>query len=258
MRIVCFLFQFLASVQFTSWTAVFDYLTSQMPISGKKMILVFDELQWMAAGQSALVSLIKSYWDNEWKKKKIILILCGSIASFMMHKVIRSKALYGRITCEMHLKGLQPQESIQMFRRKRGFKEVLQYLFIFGGVPKYLEMIDLNKSLPQNLNHLCFQKQALMLAEFEKVFFSQFKTHQVYLRIVRHLKDKMLTLEELSRLLNMPSGGGLLRYLQQLEESEFIRTWISFDQNKIPSLKNIVWLMSFYFFISSLWSLNLE
>ncbi|MBF0491635.1 MAG: AAA family ATPase [Deltaproteobacteria bacterium] len=227
----------LESVNFDSWIAAFDYLTAKIPVRGEKMVLVFDELQWMAAGQGKLVSLIKSYWDKEWKKKKLLLILCGSIASFMVHQVIRSKALYGRITGEIHLKGLSPHESIGMFKNKRGLGEILQYLFVFGGVPKYLEMIDLKKSFGQNMNELCFHSHALLLTEFEKIFFSQFKTYQTYIRIVKSLKDKMFSLDELSKNLKTSSGGGLLRYIHQLEEAEFIRSYISFDQNQNTKFK---------------------
>lgn len=240
----------LKSVHFDTWHAVFAYLTTHLPDKGDTLVLVFDELQWMAAGQGRLVSLIKSYWDNEWKNKKILFILCGSIASFMVHKVIRSKALYGRITGEIHLKSLMPREAIKMFGNKRGFDEILHYLLIFGGVPKYLEMIDLTKSVAQNLNNLCFQAHALMLTEFEKIFYSQFKRFQTYIKIIKSIKDKMLTLNELSQKLKIPSGGGLLRYLNQLEEAEFIRSYVSFEQkpnSKFKRYRLVDEFLLFYF-----------
>jgi hypothetical protein len=44
----------------------------------------------MAAGRIRLVSLLKYYWDNHWKSKHVMLILCGSVASFMVKKVLHS------------------------------------------------------------------------------------------------------------------------------------------------------------------------
>ena len=58
-----------------------------------KKILFLDELPWMAAGRSRLVSLLKYYWDNHWKGRHVMLILCGSVASFMVKKALIS--LYG-------------------------------------------------------------------------------------------------------------------------------------------------------------------
>ena len=43
----------------------------------------------------------------------LTLVLCGSIASFMVKKVVRSRALYGRIELSLHL---------EPFKTKRGFK----------------------------------------------------------------------------------------------------------------------------------------
>lgn len=54
--------------------------------------------------------------------------------------------------------------------------------------------------------------------------------HRLYEKIVSLLKDRMLSLNELSRVLKKTSSGGLLRYLRQLEDAEFIRSEISFDQ----------------------------
>lgn len=220
----------LEHVHFKSWNTVFQYLTTRLPDNGKKVILFFDELQWMAAGHNSLISIIKAFWDNEWKNKKVLIILCGSIASFMMENVIRSKALYGRITGEMHLKGLEPTESIQMFSNKRGFEEILKYLLVFGGVPKYLEMIDLNRAFGTNINELCFSTNAIMLDEFGKIFYSQFKKHHLYQKIVRLLKDKALSLHDLSQQLGIVSSGGLQRYVRLLEDAEFIRSFVSFGQ----------------------------
>ena len=119
----------------------------------------FNGFQWIAAGQSKLVSLIKYFWDNEWKKKNVMLILCGSIASFMINKVIKSKALYGRINLEMNLKGLKSFEVFEMLRRKRSIDETMRYLLTLGNVPKYLEEIDLSKSVPHHIewvNHFWY------------------------------------------------------------------------------------------------------
>ncbi len=230
----------LKSVEFRSWTAVFDYLTESVinKRTGRdKFIIFLDEFQWMAAGQSQLVGLLKNYWDLKWKEKNIMLILCGSIASFMVRKVIRSKSLYGRITLELLLKGLEPNEAISFFKNKRGKEEALKYLMILGGVPRYLEEIDLNRSFPANMNRLFFSPQAYMFNEFEKIFYSQFKETNVYIQIVRHLSKRIMSLEELSARLKIPSGGGLVSYLENLENAEMIRNFVAFGRNPTSKLK---------------------
>jgi uncharacterized protein len=216
----------LQGTQFSNWNAAFTYLSNWLSHKKGKVVILFDELQWMAAGRKYLVSLIKYYWDNHWKKQNAVLILCGSVASFMIDQVIRSNALYGRITLELPIKGLDPKDCEKMFKGKRSREEVLKYLMIFGGVPRYLEEINLNASFDQNISRLCFQPNGLMIREIDRVFYKQFKRTENYLKIVNSIKDNLRSLEEISNATKLKSGGGLTDYLRHLEEAEFIRSYI--------------------------------
>lgn len=240
----------LDSVTFSTWNDAFSYLTSQLAPNKKRVILFFDELQWMAAGRSHLVSLIKFYWDNHWKQINIFLILCGSIASFMINKVIRSKALYGRLTGEIHLKPLSPKESVPFFKNKRSLDEILNYLLVFGGIPKYLELIQLNHSFKQNITTLCFSPNGVMVDEFKKIFYGHFKRHRVYQKIAQKLKNGMYSLQDLSQALKMTSSGGISRYLDQMENADFIKSYVPFDKKLTSKLKKYrLWdeYLFFYF-----------
>ncbi|OGJ91476.1 MAG: hypothetical protein A2268_00565 [Candidatus Raymondbacteria bacterium RifOxyA12_full_50_37] len=225
---------FLKNMLFSSWEQVFQYLTEKVvnaPTRGGKLVLFLDEIQWMASGRASLISLIKYYWDTRWKDKNVMLILCGSIASFMVKKVIASKALYGRITLELLLQGLAPEEAKKFFQGKRDQEEILRYLLVFGSVPKYLEEIDLNKSFNQNINRLCFTPQGGMVQEMDRIFYSQFRETAVYRHIVETLQAGLFSAVELGRKIKISSGGGLMSYLKNLETSEFIRSFVPFDRS---------------------------
>ena len=198
----------LQKAQFLSWTDVFDFLTSYLKEnSSQKIIIFFDEFQWMSAGQFKLVALLKMYWDNHWKELNVFLILCGSIASFMVRKVIRSKALYGRITLQMQVRKLPPKDVSFFFKGKRSQEEMLRYLLTLGGVPKYLEDINLNRSFEQNVQSLFFEQDAIYLEEFEKIFNVHFKEPQTYLKIIKTIDKKALSLEEIAKSLKLKSSG---------------------------------------------------
>ena len=231
----------LADVAFKSWDNVFAYLTERIVNAASrktKLILFIDELPWMAAGRGKLVGLLKYYWDNHWKARNVMLILCGSVASFMVKRVIKSKALYGRITLEMLLLGLQPHEATALFRKKRSNEEILRYLLIFGGIPKYLEEIDLNRSFNQNLNRLCFSKTSPMRREIERIFYSQFRESGVYLKIVGLLNNRICSMDEISSRLSISSGGGLKLYLNNLEDAEIIRSFVPFGRPITSKLRS--------------------
>lgn len=224
----------LDSVRFANWEQVFTYLTQKVlkRRSKVKKILFLDELPWMAAGRIRLVSILKYYWDNHWKDKHVMLILCGSVASFMVKKVLHSNALYGRTTLEILLKGFSPEEAACLLGRKRSREEALNYQLVFGGVPKYLEQINLNRSFNQNMNRLCFSPHGIMLKEVERIFYSQFREPRVYLKIIDLLKNGIFSLSEISAQTRIASGGGLKQYLKNLERAEMIRSIVPFDRSR--------------------------
>lgn len=213
----------LSALRTETWRDFLLFLTERIIIpSERRVVICFDELQWLAAGRTELVSILKYFWDNHWKKANVMVILCGSIASFMIGRVIKSKALYGRISLELPVRGLLPFEVLPLFGGKRGREEVLQYLLTFGGVPKYLEEVHLSRSFAQNMNRLCFSPEGIMVREFERIFYSQFREHRTYLAIISLMNDKLCSLDDIARKLKMPSGGGLRRYLSTLEDADFI------------------------------------
>ncbi|MCP4221118.1 MAG: AAA family ATPase [bacterium] len=223
----------LKDINFNNWRNVLDYISDKLVKrrSKKKVVLSFDEFQWMAAGRNKLISLIKFYWDNYWKDNNVMLILCGSVASFMVKRVLSSKALYGRINLEILLKGLPPHEAALLFEGKRSKEEILKYLLILGGIPKYLEEINLNRSFNLNINRLCFRKHSLMLEEINRIFYSQFRETKIYLRIVKLLETGIYSQVEISRSLGIASGGGLKEYLDNLELAEIVRSYVPYNKS---------------------------
>ncbi len=238
----------LANIRFNSWEDIFLYVTERIIRKKGKKILFFDELQWMAVGKSRLVSLLKYYWDNHWKEKNVFLILCGSIASFMIKKVIKSKALYGRITLEILLKGLHAPEAYSLIGRKRSKEEILKYLLVFGGVPKYLEDIDPNHSFNHNMNRLCFSPHSTMIHEVDKIFYSQFRETRTYLKITSLVENGIFSQKEISHKVGISSGGGLKLYLENLEQAEIIRSIVPFDKDPGTKFKKFAMADEFLIF----------
>ena len=236
--------------QYDSWEAVMELLTSYIKSrKNKKTIIFFDEYQWIASNRSRLTSIIKKYWDKEWKKMNVQLILCGSISSYMIKKVIKSKALYGRIDLELNIKQLAPKEASLFFSKSKSELEKFKYLLIFGGTPKYLEDINQSLSFEKNLARFFFDKNSGYVNEYEKIFYSQFKEHRVYENIIRLLAKEALTLDQISKKLSFSSGGGLKSYLDNLVKAQFIKDYYASPdklKSKIITYKIIDPFLKFY------------
>jgi len=225
----------LTRTKFQTWDHFFLYLTDYLEKEpAQKKIIIFDEIQWMAQGKNQLISKIKFYWDKQWKQHNVMLVLCGSLASFMVMNVIRSKALYGRIDFQINLLPLNPHETSKLLHSNRNKREGLIYQMILGGIPKYYEWIDRQKSLEWNLNQTSFKNSGVLLKDFETTFYKQFKKGTLYPQIVELLFHGPKTLQEISTTLKVQSGGGLKSYLENLEMARIVRPIISLG-NKINS-----------------------
>lgn len=225
----------LLETEFKDWDRAFDYFTRTVLMpkpDDKKHIIFLDELQWMAAGKNSLVGLLKYYWDNYWKQRSVMLILCGSVSSFMIKNVLRSKALYGRTTLEINLKGLKPADAFNLLGKRRSPEEVLKYLLVFGAIPKYLEQIDRHKSFNENMNAICFSKNGSMVNEADKLFHSQFRRPDTYFRIIKLLADNLCSGKEISKTAAIKSGGGLTGYIENLINADLVIPYIPFDKEQ--------------------------
>src|SRR4051794_13772912 len=63
----------LGQLQMKGWDAALSSITQWLSKNGRdKRVIFFDEFQWMSASRSSLVSLLKYYWDNEWKQYPVM------------------------------------------------------------------------------------------------------------------------------------------------------------------------------------------
>lgn len=223
----------LRDLNYKDWPPVFDLLTRTLD-QEKELVLFFDELPWMAAGRSRLVSYIKYYWDRHWKHHRhLLLILCGSVASWMLKNVVRSKALYGRLSETYLIEPLKPFEVAEFIGRKRGQRETLEYLLCFGGIPRYLEEFDFNKSLELNIGNTCFTPSGFFSGEADKIFYNQFQETQLYRQIVGVLLKQPCSLQNIAETLSQPSGGGFKLYLDNLVSAGIIEAIPAIRQFKV-------------------------
>jgi AAA+ ATPase superfamily predicted ATPase len=186
--------------------------------------LLLDEFQWLAAGRTALVGALKYAWDNYLcKRNRVHLVICGSVGSFLVRNVLRSRALYGRIDLELPLMPLALPEIERVFRPRRSLREVVELYMCLGGIPQYLEMVDPSESVRGNLERLCFSAGGYLVGEFDRIFVSHFGNNPHYRRILEELaRRRFASRGTLQKLCAIDSGGRLSKYLEELELAGFI------------------------------------
>lgn len=216
-----------------NWYSAFDNLRSLIEnnISTEKKVIFFDELPWLAKGNK-FVSALEHFW-NSWASTRddILLIGCGSAASWMIDKIINNRGgLHNRITGKIKLEPFTLAET-ELFLKNNDLDldryQILILYMVLGGIPFYLEQLQKGYSTMQNINSLCFQKNAVFRTEFQNIFRSLFKNSDNYVLVIESLvkKKKGLTRDEIAYVSGLSNGGGLTKILNELEQSSFIRKY---------------------------------
>lgn len=213
-----------------SWGEAFLLLYEELKV--RPAHVVFDEFQWMANYRSEIVSELKPVWDLYISEiHDITLILCGSIASFMIKRVVKSNAFYGRTDLVIHLKNFLLPDTKEMLRGK-GVSEIIEAQMLFGGIPKYLDLIREKPSIRMGIEELAFTETGYLTDEYERIFLSHFGRNPEYEKIVRVLARHPYGLfrQRISEEAAVDRGGGLTTHLKNLESAGFISSVTPFHK----------------------------
>lgn len=200
-------------------------------LKGKKVVVFFDEFQWLAGMKAGFVSLFKYFWDNYFQKhKKCRFIICGSVSSFIIRKVLHSKALYGRVSSEINLLPLSFKETA-LFLPDKSTEELLEIVMTFGGVPKYLKELNPKYTYLQNLNEYAFRQNGFFLREFQRLFISHFSHTPYYEKILITLSNTKKDISQLARSCGAKKGGSFSQVLDDLVLAGFIEKETPVDKD---------------------------
>ncbi|MCH5689209.1 ATP-binding protein [Niabella sp. W65] len=126
-------------------------------------MIFIDEFPWMATARSKFLMAFENFWNRYCTKRKdLIVVICGSAASYMIQKIVRNKGgLHNRITRQIRLLPFNLEET-QQFLKSRGIDytsyDIAQVYMAMGGVPHYLEKLRRGASVAQNIDQLCFER----------------------------------------------------------------------------------------------------
>lgn len=210
---------------FLSWSQAFNALGSQL--TDKPTVVLFDEISWMAHKSSKFLGQLKIWWDlNHLKFPNLIMILCGSISSWIEENILKSTAFFGRISMEITLLPLSIPECSEFLKQnhvKGSAYEYYKILSVMGGIPWYLEQITHSQLADEQIINLCFQPDGLLVNEFDRIFHDLYGHYgMVYKKIVSCLRGGMRTQAEIRETLDYPRSGTLSKHIHNLIVSGFV------------------------------------
>jgi len=215
----------LPRLRIENWTDAFVLLANQTQ-TGPTVVLL-DEISWMARHDPDFAGKLKTAWDTKLKKNdRLLLVLCGSVSSWIDRNVLHNAGFVGRVTLNIKLDEL-PLDLCSAFWGKRSQRvsahEKFRILSVTGGVPRYLEEIDPSDSAENNIRAMCFDPAGLLFDECDLIFEDTFgKRAPIYRRIVEILVAGPRSLVDICQELGVAPSGVTSEYLKDLELSGFI------------------------------------
>ena len=217
----------------STWTDAFNLLKIVIERSTQKKKVVFiDEMPWMDTAKSNFITALDLFW-NKWAsaREDILLIGCGSAASWMVKNIVRNRGgLHNRITCKIKLRPFTLSET-RGFLLSKGIKwearDIAETYMILGGIPYYMNLLDRSLSLAQNIDRLFFKSSALLEDEFDNLYSSLFRNALDHKKIIEALSKRKagLTREDILSATKLTDGGTFGVKLDELEQCGFIRKY---------------------------------
>ena len=239
----------------TNWFDAFQLLKAAIEQSTQpKKVIFFDELPWIDTPKSGFLSALEHFW-NSWAafRSDILLIICGSSASWMIRKIINNKGgLYNRITGRIRLLPFNLYETEQYLNARNIFLDryqIVELYMVMGGIPHYLKHIKMGQSATQTIDAFCFEKDGILYNEFTHLYQALFDSPDKHLSIITALasKRKGLTRLELLQITGLPNAGSTTRILEELEESSFIEKYMPMSQKIMDNTYRLTDYYSFFY-----------
>ena len=203
------------------------FLRLDAAVGAARTIVFLDEISWMGQYDKDFAGELKTAWDTKFKKHpKLILVLCGSVSTWIEANILNNTGFAGRASQNLVIGELPIDRCREFWGKAAGRiapREILDVLSVTGGVPRYLEEIDPSLSANENIRRLCFRPKAILRDDFSKIFNSVFGENAIYKnKVLSALADAPLTLSEIADTLKVERGGIISSHLAQLETAGLI------------------------------------
>jgi uncharacterized protein len=194
-----------------------------------KIVLFFDEVPWLAeSSKKRFIESLGYFWNSWAVINNIVLVLCGSSASWIVNQIVNSKGgLHNRLTKKIFLKPFTLTETKKFLNSNNVLLDeydIIKLYMIFGGIPHYLKQVMPHKSIDEVVQETCFDTSGLLHNEFDNLYKALFNNAEQYISIIRALSQMKsgLDRQDLIKISGVKDGGSFTKYLNDLVLCDFI------------------------------------
>ena len=216
----------------------------------KKVIIFIDEVAWIDRHNKAGFLSAFGHFYNDYieSNNNLIVILCGSNASWIKNKILKDTngPLYHRVDLEIAMKPFDLKETKEYLIKEKRFdidnKSVVDIYMILGGIAKYLSYLDSKLSISQNINNLFFNLNSPLYDEYESnfksLFYDKATSHKKIIDLLSN-KQSGYTIQELNKLINDNKITAIKNHIDELIDTGFIKP-VSMFGKKAKDTKYII------------------
>ena len=192
-----------------------------------RTVVLLDEISWMGKYDKGFAGDLKIAWDRSLKKhERLVLVLCGSVSTWISDNILRNTGFVGRRSMDMVVRELPLAECAGFWgkaAKRTSPREMLDILSVTGGIPKYLESIDPLKTADETLRSLCFLPEGILQSDFDEIFCDVFGEEVVEKRkLLEALVEHGKTATQIADDTGIANNGHLTKSLQDLEIAGFV------------------------------------
>ena len=210
----------------SDWYSAFVRLDRELVDRDRKVVLL-DEISWMAQFSLTFPEILKNAWDDLFRKRpNLVLVLCGSVSSWIRDEIVENRAYVGRRSLDIVVGELPPAECLKFWGKRADRmdpREIIDVLSVTGGVPRYLEEVKPNLSAIENIKRLCFTPKSVLREDFDDMF-NDVITEQPRFsaRVLRTFVDGAKTATEVADALGITKGGDVTAAIANMVEAGFL------------------------------------
>jgi len=214
------------------WLHAFLELRRKIEASeaSEKKVIFLDEISWIDSNNDGFMSSLEFFWNSfASSRTDILLVVCSSATTWIIeHLLLNTGGFFNRNTDLMYLSPFTLGECEKYFlERGAAFsrKNVLDTYMVFGGIPYYLNYLDISRGLAENIDKTCFAENAPLTLEYTRLYATLFRNQKIHLRILEAISTKLigLTRKEIAEAAALSDGGPLTSALEELEQCGIIR-----------------------------------
>ncbi|MBS7648766.1 MAG: ATP-binding protein [Candidatus Bathyarchaeia archaeon] len=209
--------EFFKGFRFSDFASFLEYLAEKCKSNN---IIAVDEFQRLTNINGA-ISMLQKYWDERLSKGRCLLILSGSSIGAIRRVALSGDApLYGRRTLTLKIEPLKYLDLFEWFRNYSP-EELVSIYACFGGTPAYLEHVDENLSVEENIIEKILSKRSPLHDEPEMLLMEEIRTPQRYMDMLSAIAQGKNTISEIADTVGL-NRENATTYLKTLEILDLI------------------------------------